>query len=224
MKKCKLIVVEGACDGIGKTTQYKMLCDHFKDDGISVVNHHFPSYGTSEGALVERYLKGEFGEVSKLSPYFVNSLYAQDRAITWITGLKEEYDRGNIIVLDRYTTSSLIYQSSVIEDENERKKFINYVSDYEYHKLGLPEPDMVIFLHAPFEIAQMLKNKRLNNDGVKNDIHEKDYYFMKKVSDISIDIAKMFNWDFIECSEGNKMRSQEEIHEDVYKLVKKKIG
>ena len=70
----------------------------------------------------------------------------------------------------------------------------------------------------------MLKNKRLNNDGVKNDIHEKDYYFMKKVSDISIDIAKMFNWDFIECSEGNKMRSQEEIHEDVYKLVKKKIG
>ena len=221
----KLIVIEGSCDGVGKSTQYKLLIDRLmQDKEFTITTHHFPSYGTYQGRPVEEYLRGNYGKISELSPYFVNSLYAQDRAITWITGLKEEYDRGNVIVLDRYTTSSLIYQSSVIEDENERKKFINYVSDYEYHKLGLPEPDMVIFLHAPFEIAQMLKNKRLNNDGVKNDIHEKDYYFMKKVSDISIDIAKMFNWDFIECSEGNKMRSQEEIHEDVYKLVKKKIG
>ena len=116
MKKGKLIVVEGACDGIGKTTQYKMLCDHFKEDGISVINHDFPYYGTSEGALVERYLKGEFGEVSKLSPYFVNSLYAVDRAVTWNTNLGKLYDDENTIILDRYTPSSLIYQSALIYD------------------------------------------------------------------------------------------------------------
>ena len=33
MEKGKLIVIEGACDGIGKTTQYKLLCDHLKKDG-----------------------------------------------------------------------------------------------------------------------------------------------------------------------------------------------
>ena len=104
----KLIVVEGSCDGVGKSTQYKLLVDHLKKDSVNVTTHHFPSYGTYQGRAVEEYLKGNYGKISELSPYFVNSLYAQDRAITWISGLKEIYDNDGIIVLDRYTTSSLI--------------------------------------------------------------------------------------------------------------------
>ena len=46
MEKGKLIVVEGACDGIGKTTQYVMLCKKFQSEGRQIANHHFPSYGT----------------------------------------------------------------------------------------------------------------------------------------------------------------------------------
>ena len=46
MEKGKLIVIEGACDGIGKTTQYKLLCDHLIKDGQVITYHHFPSYGT----------------------------------------------------------------------------------------------------------------------------------------------------------------------------------
>ena len=84
MEKGKLIVVEGACDGIGKTTQYEMLCNHFLNDGQEIANHHFPSYGTYQGAPVEKYLKGEFGQPNELSPYFINSLYATDRGITWL--------------------------------------------------------------------------------------------------------------------------------------------
>ena len=82
---------------------------------------------------------------------------------------------------------------------------------------------MVIFLHAPFEITRNLKDKRKDNDGIKNDIHERDLEFMKKVSDASIYIAKKYNWDFIECTDGTNMRSIEDIHNDVYKLIKKKI-
>lgn len=220
----KLIVIEGSCDGVGKSTQYRMLIDRLKEEKENmIITHHFPSYGTYQGRPVEEYLKGNYGKISELSPYFVNSLYAQDRAITWVNGLKHEYDNGSIIILDRYTTSSLIYQSSVIEDKKEREDFINYVYDYEYNKIGIAKPDLVIFLHAPFEVAQALKKKRKNNDGVENDIHERDYSFMKRVSDNSIDIAKKFNWDFIECAENEEMRSVQDIHEDVYSLVKKKI-
>ena len=180
----KLIVIEGSCDGVGKSTQYKLLIDRLiNEKEYDITSHHFPSYGTYQGRPVEEYLKGNFGNHSELSPYFVNSLYAQDRAITWVTGLKSEYDKGKLIVLDRYTTSSLIYQSSVINDVKEREAFIDYVYDYEYHKLGIPEPDLVIFLHAPFEITRNLKDKRKDNDGIKNDIHERDLEFMKKVSD-----------------------------------------
>ena len=110
-----------------------------------------------------------------------------------------------------------------VNDVKEREAFIDYVYDYEYHKLGIPEPDLVIFLHAPFEITRNLKDKRKDNDGIKNDIHERDLEFMKKVSDASIYIAKKYNWDFIECTDGTNMRSIEDIHNDVYNLVKKKI-
>lgn len=220
----KLIVIEGSCDGVGKSTQYKLLIDRFSQEKeYNITCHHFPSYGTYQGRPVEEYLKGNFGNHSELSPYFVNSLYAQDRAITWLTGLKNEYDKGNLIILDRYTTSSLIYQSSSIEDDKEREKFIDYVYDYEYHKIGIPVPDIVIFLHASFDVARGLKEKRKDNDGVKNDIHERDLEFMKKVSDTSVYIAKKYNWDFIECTEGDHMRSIEDIHNDIYKLIKKKI-
>ena len=215
----KLIVIEGSCDGVGKSTQYKLLIDRLRKE-TGITTHHFPSYGTYQGRPVEEYLKGNYGKISELSPYFVNSLYAQDRAITWITGLKEEYEKGGIIVLDRYTTSSLIYQSSVIENQKEREEFIDYIYDYEYHKLGIPEPDLVIFLHAPFETIRELKSKRKENDGIKNDIHERDLEFMKNVSDTSTSIAEKFNWSFIECTKDSEMRTPEEIHEEIYSLVK----
>lgn len=81
MEKGKLIVIEGACDGIGKTTQYEMLYNHFINDGQEIIKHHFPSYGMYQGAPAEKYLKGEFGNPSELSPYFINNLYATDRVL-----------------------------------------------------------------------------------------------------------------------------------------------
>lgn len=102
-----------------------MLIDRLKEEKENmIITHHFPSYGTYQGRPVEEYLKGNYGKISELSPYFVNSLYAQDRAITWVNGLKHEYDNGSIIILDRYTTSSLIYQSSVIEDKKKEKTLL----------------------------------------------------------------------------------------------------
>ena len=219
----KLIVIEGSCDGVGKSTQYKLLIDRLIKEHVNIVQHHFPSYGTYQARPVEEYLKGNFGKISELSPYFVNSLYAEDRTVTWLTGLKQEYDKGSVIVLDRYTTSSLIYQSTGVENIEEREKFINYIYDYEYNKLGLPVPDLVIFLHVQFELARSLKEKRKRETGVKDDIHESDLEFMKKVSDTSVYLANKFNWDFVECSNNNKMLGIEEIHEKIYNLVKKKI-
>lgn len=123
MENGKLIVVEGACDGIGKTTQYEILYKHLLSDGEKIVSHHFPSYGTYHGIPVEKYLSGDFGSPSELSAYFINSLYAVDRGITWYTELRQLYDDETTILLDRYTTSSLIYQSALIDDIDEKKEF-----------------------------------------------------------------------------------------------------
>lgn len=222
MEKGKLFVIEGACDGIGKTTQYNLLRNHFLSDGYKIANHHFPSYDTYQGAPVEKYLKGEFGQPSELSPYFVNSLYAIDRGITWYTELKQLYEQGKIVLLDRYTTSSLIYQSALIEDINEKKEFLDFVIDFEYNKIGIKEPDNVIFLHAPFDLVTRMRNERKQNEGIINDIHESNLDFMKKAYESAVFTADYLNWDIIECNNGDKMRDIEDIHEEIYSLVKRK--
>lgn len=224
MKKGKLIVVEGACDGIGKTTQYEMLLQRFiDDDDEKIASHHFPSYGTYQGVPVEKYLKGEFGKISELNPYFVNSLYAIDRGITWYQDLKGLYEEGKILLLDRYTTSSLIYQSALIDNINQRKNFIDYVTDFEYNKIGIKKPDSVIFLHAPFDLVAQMRNARKQNEGIANDIHERNLEFMKKVYNNAMFIADYLSWDRVQCNIGNKMRDINDIHEEVYSLVKKKM-
>ena len=224
MEKGKLIVVEGACDGIGKSTQFSLLKEHLITDGESVASHHFPSYGTFQGRPVEEYLHGTFGKPSELSPYFVNTLYAEDRAITWNLDLKKKFEEGQILVLDRYTTSSLIYQSALIEDIEERKKFIDYVCDYEYNKLGIKKPDNVIFLHAPFDLVTEIRSARNKNSGVEEDIHERDLDLMLKVYENAMFLADYLSWDKIQCNEGNKFRSIEDIHEEIYQKVKRKSG
>ncbi len=218
----KLIVIEGACDGIGKTTQYELLKKRLVNDGNSVISHHFPSYGEYQGVSVEHYLKGEYGSPDSLSPYFINNLYAIDRAITWHTKLKNEY-KDNIILLDRYTTSSLIYQSALIENIEERKKFINYVIDFEYKKLGIKEPDLVIFLDAPFDLVSDMRKKRKQNEGIKDDIYEKDISLMKKIYENAIFVAEYLKFSKVSCNNGNEMRSINDIHDDIYRLVKKKL-
>lgn len=223
MEKGRLVVVEGSCDGIGKSTQYKMLKERLESEGFRVTSHHFPSYGEYQAAPVERYLKGEFGKPSDNSPEVINDLYAIDRFVTWNEQLKPRYEEGDFILLDRHTSSSLIYQSALIEDEEEKIKFINYVTDKEYGKYGIKEPDQVIFLTAPFDLVTEMRNARKVNDGVSNDIHEQNLDFMKKVYESANFVANYLNWDQIVCNNGNQMRSINEIHEEIYNTVRKRM-
>ncbi len=219
----KLIVIEGALDGIGKSTQFNLLKKELEKNNI-VISHHFPTYDEYQGRGVMEYLKGSFGKPSDLSPYFVNSLYALDRKITWELKLKKVFDEDGIVLLDRYTTSSLIYQSALIDNIDEKDKFLDYVIDYEYNKLEIKKPDMVIFLTAPFDLVTKLRNKRLEESGeqIKGDIHESDLEFMKKVYDNSMYCAKYFNWTIIDCTNGDEFDSIENIHEKIKNVVLKR--
>lgn len=215
----KLIVIEGACDGIGKTTQYELLAAELEKNGEPISKHHFPTYGSYHGEPVERYLKGEYGTQNELSPYFINTLYATDRAVAWYTNLKKDYEAGKTILLDRYTTSSLIYQSALIEDIEEKKKFLDYVTDFEYNKLGIKEPDTIIFLYGDFNLITEIRNKRKQNEGVTNDIHERNLEFMRKVYDSAMFVADYLNWTKIKCDNGNKLKTIDEIHEEIKKAI-----
>lgn len=220
--KGQLIILEGTTDGIGKSTQLKRLQQHLEADGIRVASHHFPTYYSYQGKGVEKYLAGEYGTPEEVSPYFVNSLYAYDRAITWRIKLKNLYNRGHTILLDRYTTSSLIYQSALIKSVRERRKFIDYATDFEYNKLGIGQPDLVLFLRVPLELATKLRCQRTENEGVANDIHETDKEFLQKVYDNALFVADYLHWTSINCTnaDGTAIRSIDDIHQDIYRAVK----
>ena len=94
-----------------------------------------------------------------------------------------------MILLDRYTTSSLIYQSALIKDLEEKKQFVDHVIDFEYGKLGIKELDQVLFLHAPFDLVSEMRNMRKQNEGITHDIHESNLEFMRKVYESAMFIA-----------------------------------
>lgn len=221
MKIGKLIVIEGASDGIGKTTQIEKLKTHLEADGAKIASHHFPTYYSYQGKGVEKYLAGEYGTPEELSPYFINNLYAYDRAVTWRVKLKDLYRKGRTILLDRYTTSSLIYQSALIEGREAKKNFLDFVIDFEYNKLGIQQPDVVVFLYAPLELVTKMRKARTENEGIANDIHERNLAYLQKVYDNAMFVAKYLGWTMINCAtkDAKKMRSVDSIHKEIYEKI-----
>lgn len=215
----KLIVIEGT-DGVGKSTQVELLTKRLEEEG-EVVTHHFPSYNTPEGQLADNYLKGVYGEIKNLSPEGIWMLYAVDREITWLNSLKKEYEEGKTILLDRYTTSSLMYQGASIDDLEKRKEFVDFVEDFEYNKIGIKKPDLVLFLHADLELANRLRAEREKETNTKPDLHERNTEYMKKVYENAMFLADYLNWSKVKCDTEDSLRPREEIHEEIYKLVKK---
>lgn len=217
----KLIVIEGVSDGVGKTTQIKELYNRLIKDGEDVVFHHFPSYGSVGASLVEEYLKGNLGKREGIGPYAISSFYALDRFYAYHNELKEALEDGKIVLLDRYTTSNLIYQGSFFEREK-KDEFLDYITDYEYNRLGLKKPDLVIFLKLDKDFANTLRKNR-DTEGVDGDINEKDNIFLDKVYDNSLYVADKYNFKIVECSKDGVLRSIDDISDEIYYIVKNNI-
>ena len=213
-----LIVIEGVSDGVGKTTQIKELYNKLVNSGKEVIYHHFPSYGSVGASLVEEYLKGNLGKREDIGPYAISSFFAMDRFYAYHNELKDALNSGKIVLLDRYTTSNLIYQGSLFEREK-RDEFLDYITDYEYNRLGLKKPDLVIFLKLDKDFASTLRKNR-DTEGVEGDINEKDdNAFLDKVYDNSVYVADKYNFKIIECSHDGKIRSIDDISREIYDIV-----
>lgn len=221
----KLFVIDGT-DGSGKQTQFQKLQESLTKDGIDYKVVSFPNYDSPSSSLVKMYLSGEFGENAKeISPYIASTFYAADRYATFQTGYKKYYEDGGIILADRYTTANMVHQAGKIKDEKEREKFLNWLWDFEFNLYGLPVPNEVFFLNMPIENAVDLiknrENKFTHQD--KKDIHERDINHLKDAHEAACDVSKKYNWYEIKCVKNNEIRTIEDIHQEIYKEVKKHI-
>lgn len=216
----KLIVIEGL-DSSGKETQSRMLEEYFNKNGISCRRVEFPNYKSESSALVKMYLRGDFGSnAADVNPYAASTFYAADRYASYKTEFEQFYKDGGLIIADRYTTSNMIHQASKITEGKD--DFITWLVHYEYELLELPKPDKVIFLNMPTDIAVRLMKDRMNKatGEDKKDIHEKDIDYLNATYDEAMRLAKQFNWNVINCSDGENPRSILEIHENILEVLK----
>lgn len=216
--KGKLIVIEGL-DGSGKATQSQKLYSRLCSEQKNATQISFPNYESNSSALVKMYLNGEFGtNPDSVNPYAASSFYAVDRFASYKTVWKDNYENGGIIIADRYTTSNAIHQCSKLPREK-WDKFLKWLFDFEYKLLEIPEPDAVIYLRVDPSVSQELMNKRYSNNAAAKDIHERNLDYLIHSRETADYCARILNWDCIDCIRNGKMRSIDDIFNELLNKV-----
>ena len=214
----KLIVIEGT-DGSGKSTQFRLLTQRFENEQKAFRKLVFPRYSEPSSALIKMYLGGEFGtNPSDVNAYAASAFYAVDRFASYKQDWGKWYEEGGLILSDRYTTSNAVHQSSKEAPEN-RKAFLKWLHEFEHEKLGLPTPDLVIYLDVPTDFTEKLMRQREQNTGTKADIHEQDLAYLATCREVGRTAAEFYGWKVIHCVRDGQMRTIEDIHEEIYGQV-----
>ena len=227
-RKGKLIVIDGT-DGSGKGTQTEKLLEYLEKRGIKNKYIDFPRYYTSfHGKMVGRLMAGEFGSKDSASPYLSSLFYALDR-LTARDEIIDWLEEGNTIVANRYTTSSLAFQTARVP-KADREEFLQWLYEMEYKEHKLPKEDLVIFLYVPVEISQKLLDKKSGTNsrryikGKKKDINEADVEYQKEVLKLYLELARKYkHWEVIKCVDSRgKLLSIETVHKKIITTLKKR--
>ncbi len=207
-------------DGCGKTTQTELLCKRFEKENISYKKIKLPDYESDSSILVRKYLNGDFGKnANDVNAFAASVLFAADRFASYTEKWKKDYLNGTLIFSDRYTPANALYQMTKLEPE-EWDSYLEWLFDFEYNKIGIPEPTMVIFLDMPVEVSQKLMTSRYQGDESKKDVHECDVEFLHKCRNSALYACKKYGWRVISCAQNNEPLSIEEINDKIYNEIK----
>ena len=216
----KLIVIEGT-DGSGKSTQFRLLTQRLNQEGRSFKCLEFPRYSEPSSTLIKMYLGGEFGsKPSDVNSYAASTFYAVDRYASYKQDWGKWYEEGGLVLTGRYTTSNAVHQASKEQGED-RDRFLKWLYEFEYGLLGLPEPDLTIYLDVPTDFTEQLMRRREQDTHTKAEIHEKDTAYLMDCRRTGRAAAAFYGWTVIECVRDGAMRTLEDIHEEIYAYVKK---
>lgn len=219
---CRLIVIDGL-DGSGKATQSRLLAERLAAEGLRTRTVSFPDYESDSSALVKMYLGGKLGgSPDDVNAYAASSFYAVDRVASFLNTWGRDYAEYDYLIADRYTTSNIIHQMAKVE-ESERDSYIDWLFDYEYNRLALPAPDLVLFLDVDPAISQKLIEGRYHGDKSKKDIHESDFAYLMRCRSSAAYAIEHLGWERIDCTQDGEMRTVESISDQIYTLIKERF-
>ena len=209
----KLIVIEGL-DGSGKATQARLLAGALASQGIRAREVSFPDYDSPSSALVKMYLGGAFGDrPGDVNAFAASTFYAVDRYASFKKDWQADY-AGGVIIADRYTTSNAVHQCSKL-DRAQWDAYLEWLFDLEYNRMGIPTPDLVVYLRVDPVVSQGLMMARYEGHAEKKDIHEKDLAYLRRCQRAAEYCAQKLGWRIVDCCEGGQMRSVESIQADI---------
>ncbi len=207
-------------DGCGKTTQTELLCKRFEKENIKYKKIKLPDYDSDSSILVRKYLNGDFGKnANDVNAFAASVLFAADRFASYTEKWKNDYLDGTLIFSDRYTPANALYQMTKLNPE-EWDSYLEWLFDFEYKKIGIPEPTMVVFLDMPVEVSQKLMTSRYNGDESKKDVHECDVEYLHKCRESALYACKKYGWKVISCAENGELLSIETINDKIYEEIK----
>jgi dTMP kinase len=157
----RFIVFEGL-DGAGTTTQAKLLAERLQAKGRTVYLAHQPSDGPA-GQLIRQILAGRTatpqadGKLGIVDEKVMALLFAADRLDHLGAQIDPRLARGEDVILDRYTLSSLAYQGATVSHE-----FIVAANRF------ARKPDLTLFLYVPVNVAL----ERVRSRGAKLERYE----------------------------------------------------
>ncbi|MBO4339219.1 MAG: deoxynucleoside kinase [Clostridia bacterium] len=219
----KLIVIEGL-DGSGKSTQTALIKEKIEQSGKTLKQIKLPDYESDSSALVRMYLAGEFGtDPNDVNTYATSLFYTVDRYANFTKVWKEDYLNGSIILADRYTTSNAVHQMVKLP-KDKWDEYLNWLEDIEYNKVGIPKPDIVVFLDMPVDVSQRLMTERYSGDENKKDVHEANVAYLNACHESALYAADRLGWYVVKCSDGNNPRAIEDINSDIFKEIKGIVG
>lgn len=213
-----LIAIEGT-DASGKQTQSELLHKRLAERGVKTRLVSFPAYESESSALVRMYLSGAFGsDPSDVNAYAASAFYAVDRFASYRTDWEKDYRSGTVIIADRYVPSNMIHQAAKLDDDAEKRRFLNWLVELEYGHFGLPVPGETIFLDMPSETAAKLMAERDNKitGSEAKDIHERNFEYLRRSRENALEIARDRRWRIVRCTnERHGLRSIEDIHSEI---------
>jgi dTMP kinase len=135
-------VFEGL-DGSGTSTQLALLKQKFAGSAVPGLN--FTAFFEPTDSVIGKLIRSVLKKDIVLRPDTLARLFAADRNehLYASGGIKERCQRGELVVCDRYTLSSLVYQG--IECGHELPRSLNS---------AFPAPELLLFFDIDTETAQ----------------------------------------------------------------------
>ncbi|MDO8591908.1 MAG: hypothetical protein Q7R60_03245 [bacterium] len=215
------IVLEGS-DGSGKGTQFRLLSERLKAVGHEVAVFDFPRYEEPSSHFVKRYLNGDFGPASEVSPYTASFFFALDRYEA-APQIKKALDAGKVVIANRYVGSNMAHQGTKFSSLAEQRGFFMWAESLEYQLLGIPRPNISLFLKVPANISfELIAQKTERNyTKKKRDEHEDDIQHLEKAVTAYEILCQLFPRDFTEinCTADGQILSIVQINDLIWETI-----